>query len=201
MDSGSPDCTIRALQGLQPVFHEDGFNATAGGFCGSGLLVPQRLLSFLGGIGNPILKARKGFEMSARITSAFSLVLGLLLLPGARSQVPALVETAAKEQQRQVDLYGDPLPPGAIARLGTVRLRHIVRDGSGAAGIAFSPDGKTLVSCVDVGVRVWDVASGKRLADPFSNEDKKLMNQLFQRQKQEGFASASALSPDGKIRG
>src|SRR5260370_19427773 len=126
MDSGSPDCTIRALQGLQPVFHEDGFNATAGGFCGSGLLVPQRLLSFLGGIGNPILKARKGFEMSARITSSFSLLLGLLLLPVARSQVPALVETAAQAQQRQVDRYRSPLPTGSRTRLGMGHAPHSV---------------------------------------------------------------------------
>ena len=83
--------------------------------------------------------------------------------PAAFAQPPVVHTGPQQKQAEQVDLYGDPLPPGAIARLGTVRLRHIVRDGSGASGVAFSPDGKTLVSCGDVGVRVWDVATGKRL--------------------------------------
>jgi WD40 repeat protein len=42
-------------------------------------------------------------------------------------------------------------------------LRHVVRDGSGAACVAFSSDGKTLVSGGDVGLRAWDVATGKDL--------------------------------------
>src|SRR5262245_10020374 len=61
------------------------------------------------------------------------------------------------------DDHGDPLPPGAVARLGTVRLRHVVRDGSGAACVAFSPDSKTLVSGGDVGLRAWDMATCKDL--------------------------------------
>jgi WD40 repeat protein len=63
----------------------------------------------------------------------------------------------------RIDDQGDPLPPGAVARLGTGRLRHVVGDGSGAACVAFSPDGKTLVSGGDVGLRAWDVATGKDL--------------------------------------
>jgi WD40 repeat protein len=58
----------------------------------------------------------------------------------------------------RTDLYGDPLPPGAVARLGTIRLRHL------GAEMAFSADGKRLISCDDEGeVRVWDVATGKRV--------------------------------------
>src|SRR5262249_29706287 len=44
----------------------------------------------------------------------------------------------AEEPRR--DRFGEPLPPGAIARLGTVQA-HV-----GVEGIAFSADGKTLVS-------------------------------------------------------
>ena len=58
----------------------------------------------------------------------------------------------------RTDLYGDPLPPGAVMRLGTIRLRHV------GSEVAFSKDGKQLISCGNDGeVRVWDVADGKLL--------------------------------------
>src|SRR5262245_59498531 len=60
----------------------------------------------------------------------------------------------------RVDVYGDPLPVGARARLGTVRLRHAgaVRD------LTFAPDGRAVVSAsVDGSIRLWDAATGKEL--------------------------------------
>jgi RNA polymerase sigma factor (sigma-70 family) len=59
------------------------------------------------------------------------------------------------------DRFGDPLPPGAIARLGTARLRH---RGSGLGVLNFSPDGTRLYTCEWDGVfNVWDVRTGKNL--------------------------------------
>lgn len=61
-----------------------------------------------------------------------------------------------EEAKPHTDLYGDPLPPGAVARLGTIRLRHANAD------VVFSKDGKRLISCDSDGeIRVWDTASGK----------------------------------------
>jgi RNA polymerase sigma factor (sigma-70 family) len=58
------------------------------------------------------------------------------------------------------DLFGDPLPAGAIARLGTVRWRH----DDFVYLVAMPPNGKTVVSAgYDRFVRVWDFATGKEL--------------------------------------
>jgi WD40 repeat protein len=57
-----------------------------------------------------------------------------------------------------VDVNGNPLPPGAIARLGGERLAHT----SGGA-VAFSSDGKTLVGDGDP-LQFWDAATGRRAA-------------------------------------
>jgi WD40 repeat protein len=87
----------------------------------------------------------------------------------------------------RTDLYGDPLPPGVMARLGTVRLRH------GGASVAFSRDGKHLISCDKNGtIRFWDTATGKQ----------RRQNQLPWERARKGFEGiegmiAVGLSPDG----
>jgi RNA polymerase sigma factor (sigma-70 family) len=59
-----------------------------------------------------------------------------------------------------VDAFGDPLPADALARLGTVRLRH----GATPFAIDFSPDGQALASAeLDGGVHIWETATGKEL--------------------------------------
>jgi WD40 repeat protein len=56
------------------------------------------------------------------------------------------------------DQYGDPLPDGALSRLGTTRLRH-----QGEVGVLlFTPDGKHLASAgADNTFRLWEAATGK----------------------------------------
>ncbi|HEY7315344.1 MAG TPA: sigma-70 family RNA polymerase sigma factor [Gemmataceae bacterium] len=62
--------------------------------------------------------------------------------------------------QPRADRFGDVLPPGALARLGTVRLRS----GGFRGPVVFSADGKTLFSASDNGyVHVWDAATGAPL--------------------------------------
>jgi WD40 repeat protein len=53
------------------------------------------------------------------------------------------------------DNYGDPLPPGVIARLGTLKLH--AADGKAA----LSRDGKTIVTSDGRRVKYWDAADGK----------------------------------------
>src|SRR5947209_7888543 len=57
------------------------------------------------------------------------------------------------------DLYGDPLPEGAVARLGSIRLRP----GGAVSHLAFSPDGKRLAAWSEAGLSVWDADTGREL--------------------------------------
>jgi RNA polymerase sigma factor (sigma-70 family) len=71
-------------------------------------------------------------------------------------------EPAGKPQVGR-DRFQDPLPRGAVARLGTVAFRHgrLVWGGS----LAFTPDGKHLVSTGGGWVRRWDLATGHATAN------------------------------------
>jgi WD40 repeat protein len=58
----------------------------------------------------------------------------------------------------RTDLYGDPLPAGAIARLGTIRFRH----GGWPKGIGFSADGNwVIVASEDHNIYCFEAATGK----------------------------------------
>jgi RNA polymerase sigma factor (sigma-70 family) len=60
------------------------------------------------------------------------------------------------------DQLGDQLPPGAVARLGTLRFRHWAP----LDDVAYSPDGKQLATAgtVDGQVRLWEATTGRLLA-------------------------------------
>jgi RNA polymerase sigma factor (sigma-70 family) len=80
--------------------------------------------------------------------------------PEARqAETPKSPESISVKQE-PTDPDGDPLPVGAVARLGSARLRH----GGIVNAVAYSPDGKLLVSgCDDYLIRIWDARTGKKL--------------------------------------
>src|SRR5437016_1275739 len=82
-------------------------------------------------------------------------VLGALCL--AAFQAPA----QPVPQPARVDRFGDPLPAGAVARLGSVRFHHP----GGVIAAVFAPDGKTiLVAGMEkkgLSLRFWESATGK----------------------------------------
>ncbi len=96
-----------------------------------------------------------------------------------------------KPMQPRLDLFGDPLPEGAIARLGTVRWRM---DSHGVDAMAVAADSKSLVTAnVETGITIWDMATGKHVRR--IPEKPELHKEWFSPQT---FWSQVALTPDGR---
>ena len=105
---------------------------------------------------------------SLHIAVALAVVFSALPLLAFPQGAPAPQEPPPAEKQApkdqapapRLDLYGDPLPEGAVARMGTVRFRHPAE----LTAIAFSPDGRKLASCgLDSAINIWDIHSGEAL--------------------------------------
>lgn len=56
-----------------------------------------------------------------------------------------------------VDRYGDPLPKGALQRLGTLRLRFP----GGIGDVCYLPDGRVAIA-LGPNIEIWDMAKGER---------------------------------------
>jgi WD40 repeat protein len=87
-------------------------------------------------------------------------VLALVSVPWAETgdQRAAGKQAPDKPKPISTDRFGDPLPSGALARLGTVRLRAV-----GGRALVFAKDGKTLISAAGHRIGIWDLRTGKPL--------------------------------------
>lgn len=127
------------------------------------------------------------FAVGALIAAASQVVPGASTAPQLPADRPAAVQTAqapsqprAQAEPPKEDVFGDPLPPHALARMGTIRYRH----GYLIEALAMSPDGKAVATAgSDETLRLWDLATGKEL----------------RRFSQEKRPYAVAFSPDGKL--
>jgi RNA polymerase sigma factor (sigma-70 family) len=105
------------------------------------------------------MKAGLALALLALAASAFGYQLTVVGEQADETPQPAAQSTGEK-QQTKTDRYGDPLPDGALLRLGTVRQRHA---GNTTCAV-FSRDNKTVIVGDMCGhVVVWDVATGKEL--------------------------------------
>ena len=100
------------------------------------------------------------------------------------------VARAQEGAQPRSDVHGDPLPAGALARVGTVRWRHASR----VVFADFLADGKTILTVdEDQIVHFWEFPTGKELrrfqADP------KADSKLPRREPN----TTAILSKDGKV--
>jgi RNA polymerase sigma factor (sigma-70 family) len=78
--------------------------------------------------------------------------------PSANRANPLPPPAASEKTQQRVDQLGDPLPPGAVLRLGSNRLRP----GGSVRLLAFSPD-SSKIACLSNGLSVWDAKTGRLL--------------------------------------
>ncbi len=90
---------------------------------------------------------------------AFIVLTGPFLVHGEPPVGEAKPKAAAPGKGGRTDLYGDPLPEGAVARLGTVRFRA-----RSTQSVVFSPDGKTVAAGYsDFTIRIWETATGREV--------------------------------------
>jgi WD40 repeat protein len=102
------------------------------------------------------------------------LCLALLVSPPARGEEP-------RAKAARTDSNGDPLPPGALARVGSVRFRH----SAFICTAVFSPDGKLIASGGhDKVLRLWEAKTGKPIRTLSGTEGRAILSIAF--------------SPDGK---
>jgi RNA polymerase sigma factor (sigma-70 family) len=114
------------------------------------------------------------FKVAGLLLTLLALVAGVvagpaLLQPASPEQQPAPV-ARQETPQPAADAAGDPLPEGALLRLGTIRFRQEGR----IQNMLLGPGGKTILTCSqnltrlssDPGDRslvLWDTGSGKAL--------------------------------------
>ena len=113
----------------------------------------------------------------------------------AYSDQPSGPQRPAVAERRTKDRYGDPLPAFAVARLGTVRLRH----DETVRGVAFSPDAKKVAAVAD-DVCLWSVADGRLLRRLDLSHDPSLHEALaWLLLIRPGGETIPAFAPDGNV--
>jgi RNA polymerase sigma factor (sigma-70 family) len=121
-----------------------------------------------------------------RVSALVALVLTTLALGGGlavwqQASEPGLPPrpVPASGPPAHADLQGDPLPAGALLRLGTLRWRA----SPDAHLLEYSPDGKVLAIAERGGLSLWDVATGLPVGRPVERQT---------------YVDALAFAPDSK---
>lgn len=149
------------------------FAATAGraalASLGTGGIAPEVAALAEGAMkGTLMAKAKLGLVLllSAGVLAAGTGLVLHRVLAGKQPEVPSRADKGpekAKEEKppphQFADRHGDPLPAGAIRRLGTTRLRRgLTHD------LVFTPDGKILTSAgIGRGICLWDTRTGREI--------------------------------------
>jgi WD40 repeat protein len=151
-------------------------------YAGQPSSVPARVAA-LAGEGAKVMSTAK-----AKLGAVLMLASGILAVtlhvtaqPGGSPDSPGGAEKRSGGPAPAADASGDPLPAGAVLRLGTTRLRH-----AGLASLAFTADGSLASFGEDKTVRIWKPATGQLLRQQEVEND--TMHRFW----------GGCLSPDGK---
>jgi RNA polymerase sigma factor (sigma-70 family) len=127
--------------------------------------------------------------------------------PPAGPPAPAAPPQPREERPARAEAADAPLPKGAVARMGSTRLRH----GDAVSFAAYTPDGKAIVTAGrDRVVRLWDLASGQEVrrfawddaepdGKPEPSEDGAAQKREQQYWDDTARSCQAALSADGRI--
>lgn len=179
--ASAPAATMAAVAKMAALF-------ALGQAVGGGVVPPSvatRAQGILQAMTAAKLKAIAGLVMVLGLLTAGAGVTASHFLtmksPEREKTASAPPDKPTSEKTERTDLYGDPLPPGALRRMGTVRFRANDRIGA----IAFSSDGK-LLAAGDIArnIILFEAATGRKLRQ----------FQAFTR-----YFPALAFAPDGKI--
>jgi RNA polymerase sigma factor (sigma-70 family) len=175
------------------------------GFAGPAVLAALVTLQTRVDAAPPTLRVDLPGFAFGKVLAAVVLMAGLAAATfGIRASVPIAADPAdpptkpvpqpllaAARPEPVVDLYGDPLPDGAIARLGTVRFRH-----PDIQSIAYSPDGKTIAAGNFGSIMLWEAETGKPIARFVQKEESP--EKSGELQVRHGNTFGLAFSPDGR---
>jgi WD40 repeat protein len=118
-----------------------------------------------------MMSSCSSFEKEQHVNYIARAVFALLVLPN--------VAYSQMNKEPALDRFGDPLPPNALARLGTVRFRD-----ASMSHVKFSPDGTMLATYGHRNVvSLWDANTGRMLREIGKNDSPVI---------------AASFTPDGK---
>jgi RNA polymerase sigma factor (sigma-70 family) len=126
-------------------------------------IASARVASLTEGVSTPLVMNKMKFVLAILVAGTLAFggaLLGHRVLAG-RDGDPEQPD-ALQPKEKEADDTGEMLPAHALVRLGSLRLRH----GARVTSLAFTPDGKKLVTgSNDWRAVLWDVRTGKKQRD------------------------------------